>query len=425
MLAVLLGALAVALAVTTPWQTLPADTPGGRVTASPSVDFSPAEQAREEAFRSRLAPSAYTALGLGIGVSLLLGLTPLGARLVGAMSLGGRLGWPGQLVVGAGAVVLVGTAVTVPLRARSEAVLRDAGLSTRSWAGFALDQARSIGVRLAVLSVALLVVYALIRAAPVRWWIPVAAFGAGLVLAGSFLYPVLVEPVFNHFTPLAQGELRTGLLDLAARDGVRVDEVLVADASRRTTSLNAYVSGFGSSRRIVVYDTLLKQGPDQVRLIVAHELGHARADDVLHGTLLGALGVAAAAVGGYLLLTWPWLLRRAGVTSAGDVRSVALLLALITLATVATGPLQNLVSRRIEARADVHALDLTRDPALFARTQRTLATSNLSDLDPSSFVYGMFSSHPTSPERIALARTWARQQGVPVPPPMAPGANLP
>ena len=94
-------------------------------------------------------------------------------------------------------------------------------------------------------------------------------------------------PEGYRFTPLPAGQLRTDLLQLAARDHVPVEDVLVADASRRTTALNAYVSGFGSTRRIVLYDTLVeKASPREVELVVAHELGHAKRQDVLHGTLL-------------------------------------------------------------------------------------------------------------------------------------------
>ena len=110
---------------------------------------------------------------------------------------------------------------------------------------------------------------------------------AVLVLLGSFVYPLLVEPLFNSFTPLPDGSLRTRILALADTEGVHVDDVLVADASRRTTTLNAYVSGFGGTRRVVVYDTLVEDLPeDEALSVVAHELAHARHDDVVTG--LGA-----------------------------------------------------------------------------------------------------------------------------------------
>ncbi|MGZ4616105.1 MAG: M48 family metalloprotease [Actinomycetes bacterium] len=280
---------------------------------------------------------------------------------------------------------------------------------------------KGYGVGLAVTLLMLFGIVGLARWSPQWWWAFGAVLGALLVVVVSFAYPVVVEPVFNKFTPLPHGELRTSLLQMADRDGVPAKDVLVADASRRTNALNAYVSGFGATRRIVVYDTLLdKATPQEIRLIVAHELGHAKARDVLWGTLVGALGVAAVVCLLALLLRWPWLLSRAGVTGAGDARSVALLLALAALLAFVTMPAQALVSRRIEARADVHALDLTRAPSEFAAMQRRLAITNLSDVDPPPLVFGLFSTHPTSPQRIAIARTWAKLHDAPAPSPLAP-----
>jgi STE24 endopeptidase len=186
----------------------------------------------------------------------------------------------------------------------------------------------------------------------------------------------------------------------------------VADASRRTTSLNAYVSGYGATRRIVVYDTLLARASEpEVRSVVAHELGHADDNDVGHFTWVGALGLAAGVCLLYLALTSPALQRRAGIESAADPRSVALLVALFAVVSLASSPVQSLVSRRVEARADVHALQLTGDVETFVSMQRRLSTENLSDLDPPLLVYAMFASHPTGPQRIALAREWERRGG--------------
>ncbi|HZX08747.1 M48 family metalloprotease, partial [Kribbella sp.] len=212
---------------------------------------------------------------------------------------------------------------------------------------------------------------------------------------------------FNHFTSMPAGALRNDFLKLADADGVPVKDVLVADASKRTTALNAYVSGFGSTRRLVVYDTLLKDTPPaQIRLVVAHELGHAAEDDVLHGTLIGVLGTAFGITVLYLLL---------GARMA-DPRRTGLFVALVVAATTLASPVQNLVSRKIEARADYHSLRLTNDPQDFVAMQRDLAVRNISGLDPSGWRYWMFATHPTPPERIAMGRAWAAHNGVTVPP---------
>jgi STE24 endopeptidase len=417
-LAVVLVGLAVVL---TPWQPLPGDG-GQRVAAAdPTLDFTAGQLAREDAFHAAVRPPAYVSYGLGVLFAGLLGLTPVGARIVEkvAAPLGG--GWLWQVLLGTAALTALGRVLVLPWDAWAETVRRDYGLSTRSWPAWAVDVAKGYAVGLVVTLLLVTLVVGLARWSP-RWWWSVAALLAGALVVGvSFVYPLVVEPVFNRFEPMPAGSLRTSLLTLAERDGVRVEEVLVADASRRTSSLNAYVSGFGASRRIVVYDTLLDRATDEeIGLIVAHELGHAKSRDVVWGTALGALGVALAVCVLALVARSGWLLGRAGVDALGDGRAVALVLALAAVAGVVSSPVQALLSRRIETRADVHALELTRAPDVAVAMQRRLSVTNLSDLDPPALVFGMFATHPTGPQRIALARTWSARNGVPVPAPLAP-----
>lgn len=411
---VLCALLAVVILVTTPWHPLP----GARATADPGLDFTPAQIARSGAFNDALDPPAYAGLAAGLLVVLLLGLTPLGARLLGSVTRPLRR-WPLRLV-GAAVVLAVLTRLAgLPFDVWSQTVLHRYGLSTEPWGGWFTDQLTSLGVTLVIWIVVLLGVHLLVRRFPRRWWAGAAAGGFVLVAAASFGYPVLVEPLFNSFHSMPAGPLRTDLLAMARRDGVPVGDVLVADASKRTTELNAYVSGFGSTRRIVVYDTLLSSEPrTEIELIVAHELGHAKRDDVLHGTLVGALGAAAGVCVLFLVITSPRLLRRAGAESPADPRSVALLLAAVTVLLQVAGPVENLISRRIEARADMHALDLTRDPETYVRMQRSLSARNLDDLSPGALEYALWNSHPTGPQRIAMGRDWARLHGVPVPAPL-------
>jgi STE24 endopeptidase len=404
-LVVLLIALGVALALLVPWTVLP----GAHPTVDVARDFTRADVAREVAYHSAVRPPAYAGLLLGLVVAGVLALTPLGARVVTAVARPAGGSFVAQVVLGTLALTLIGRIVTLPLDALAERVLRRYGLSTQSWGSWLLDAAKAVGVATVMTAAVLLAVLALVRAVPQTWWAWAAAVTAAFVVLGSFAYPLLVEPVFNSFTSLPAGQLRTDLLSMAARDHVPVKDVLVADASRRTTSLNAYVSGFGSTRRIVLYDTLIKQAsPAEVELIVAHELGHAKRQDVLHGTLLGAMGAAAGVCVLALLLSWAPLLRRAGVSGPGDARVIPLLLFLVALGTLLLSPGTNLVSRRIEARADVHSLDVTRDVPTFIASEQRLARTNLSDLDPNPLLYAFFSTHPTSPQRIGLAREWAR-----------------
>ena len=399
-LLLVLGALALLLV---PFDVLP----GAHPVVDVARDFTPVEMAREQAFHRAVRPSVYAALGLGLVVAAVLGLTPLGGRLVARLP--GR--WPAQVVLGVLAVTLVGRLLALPLDVRTELVLRDYGLSVQTWAGWAADDAKGVLVAAVPAALALLAVLGLARRLPRTWWAWSAAALAALVVAGSFAYPVLVEPLFDRFQPLPAGSLREDLLALAQQDGVPVRDVLVADASHRTTSLNAYVSGFGSTRRVVVYDTLVQSAsPREVELVVAHELGHAKTRDVLTGTALGALGAAAAVCLLAAALTSSALLARVGASSVADPRVVPLVLAVVALGTLLTAPAVDLVSRRFEARADLHSLQLTGDVDTFISSQRRLAVSNLSDLSPSPLAYALFATHPTGPERIAAARSFTQAQ---------------
>ncbi|WP_242454386.1 M48 family metallopeptidase [Bailinhaonella thermotolerans] len=410
-LAALVALLAAVVAWTTPWRALPADAPG--VTPDPARDFSAAELARSAAFDAAISPPAYISLGLSLVLALVLVLTPVGARVLARLR-GPR---PVRVVTGTFLVAAVSEVLTIPLGVWSEIEQRAFGLSTQTWWSWSIDRFKNFVVGTLLTALLVLAVVALARRFPRRWWLPAALGGFAFTLAVSFVYPVVVEPVFNEFRPMPASALRDDLLKLARTDGVPVTDVLVADASRRTTALNAYVSGFGATRRIVVYDTLLKSAsPAEIRLIAAHELGHAKRGDVLYGTLVGGLGVACGACLLYLLTTSPRLRRRTALRAgAGDPRAAALLVGLITLGTTLGGPAQNLVSRAIEARADAHALGLTRDPRTFVAMQRRLATSNLSDLSPNMIEYAVYSSHPTAAQRIAAARSWARLHKLPEP----------
>ncbi|WP_084517155.1 M48 family metallopeptidase [Microtetraspora niveoalba] len=406
-LLVLGAALVAVVAVTTPWRPLGPEAPDVR--AEPALDFTRAQLDRADAFDAATSAPGYLSLALTLVIAGVLVLTPVGSRLIGRL----RGPWWLRAAAGVLGVYVVTLVLRWPLGMWMESLLRDYGLSTQTWGSWTADRLKNFALQIVLSGVAVLVIVALARKWPRTWWIPASLGAFALTVVVSFAYPVVVEPMFNTFTPLPAGQLRTDLLAMADRDGVPVEDVLVADASRRTTALNAYVSGFGATRRIVVYDTLVRQPAKEVELVVSHELGHAKNDDVLYGTLVGALGAAAGTC--LLFVAFQALRRRAGVPSAGDPRAVALLVGLISLGSVLSGPAQNVVSRQIEARADVHALDLTRDPATFVTMQKSLALRNISDLSPNPFEYIMYASHPSTAERIAMARSWARLNGVPRP----------
>jgi STE24 endopeptidase len=397
-------AFVVVAALVVPWHWLP----GQHVRAVPAEQvFSPAQIARGEHVSGLLRHTAWAGLLVSLVVAVLLGFTRWGSVLVGRLLPGP---WWVKVVLGCLALNALGVVASLPFDWRAQRVELSEGLSQQAWPSWLADRGIGLAVVWAFTAVALLVVIGLARLAPRTWplWCGLAA--AVLAMVGSFVYPVVVEPLFNHFTPMQAGPLRSDILALAKTEHVHVDDVLVADASRRTTTLNAYVSGFGSTRRVVVYDTLLTGlPPAEIEMIVAHELGHAKHDDVLTGTVLGALGSTFGIGLLGLVLGRRRLLDRVQVTGLGDPRVIALLLALTAVGSLAASPVQSTISRAIEARADLTALQATNDPETFIEMQKQLALRSLADPTPPAWSQLWFGSHPTSLQRIGMASQVERE----------------
>jgi STE24 endopeptidase len=221
------------------------------------------------------------------------------------------------------------------------------------------------------------------------------------------LAPVVLDPIFNEFEPLPDGETRGDVLDLAARAGVEVGEVYSIDASRRTTAANAYVTGLGPTKRVVLFDTLCAGGRyhrDEIRLVVAHELGHVRHRDVARGVVYAVL-VAPAAALAVQRLSWSLSPER-GTPAA--LPAVALAAAVVT---APLGLFSNRLSRAIERRADTFALRLAGTPQAFVSFERAIALQNVADLDPPRWVQTVLATHPTPAQRIGVALAYANKAG--------------
>lgn len=375
----------------------------------PEDVFDAVELRRAESHAQALRWLSWSSYVLSALLAVALGVTRAGSRL--ARWLGRWLPW--WLTVPAVVLLLLvaGRLLTLPLGLLArDRNLRD-GISTQPLDGWVVDQTLSILLSWALLSAVVLLLVGLARWSP-RWWFAwCAAALVGFTFFVSLLYPVVVEPLSNDFEPLPDGAFKESVLQLARDEGVEVSEVLVSDASRRTTTLNAYVSGLGATRRIVLYDNLLDDAtPREALAVVAHELAHARHQDVVVGTTLGAVGTVFGVALLALLLHSSGVRRRAGVSGPGDPAATALMVALITAGGVVSSPVQNAVSRAIEARADVTALSATEDPEAFRAVQRRLAARSLADPTPPWIGYLWFSSHPTVLERLAIADAVEQKQ---------------
>uniref|UniRef100_A0A6J6A0P4 Unannotated protein n=1 Tax=freshwater metagenome TaxID=449393 RepID=A0A6J6A0P4_9ZZZZ len=307
-------------------------------------------------------------------------------------------------LVGAGISILIAVAL-LPLGALMRARSVNYGLDTASWGQWGWDAARAAAIAALIAGVATIVAIALIRRFPRRWWVPASAL---IVLGGvlaTFAGPLVIDPIFNRFTPLGPGATRTAVVDLAGRAGVKVGSVYVIDASRRTSAANAYVNGIGSSKRVVLYDTLLtKFPPAQTRLVVAHELAHVHYRDISHGLIflliVAPFGSWAAA---RCLRVWG---PRDGFPAGPS--SVPALTAAVVLVAFSITLISNQLSRAVEARADAYALSLTSDAPTFIAQQRRIAIQNLSDPQPPAALHWLFGTHPTTVERIGIGLAWER-----------------
>src|SRR5579875_3731005 len=246
--------------------------------------FSEAEIARGRAFsrpQRRLA-RARSLLGTAL-------LVELARRPPAALSRRGGGSAP-QTALAAGALSLALALPGLPLRALARRRAIAAGLDTQSWSGWGSDLAKAAAIE-AGLGAALAAGLAALSARErERWWRAAALATVGLSTLVGGLAPVLLDPIFNDFDPLPAGETRTDVLSLAAAAGIDVGEVYAVDASRRTSAANAYVTGLGPTKRVVLYDTLLdRYERDEIRLVVAHELAHLRHRDVWRGVAYTAI----------------------------------------------------------------------------------------------------------------------------------------
>ena len=282
------------------------------------------------------------------------------------------------------------------------------GFSRQTWRDFALDRLKAVTIGSVLAGAALAGLALCANALPSAWPLVAAGAGALVVLLLSFVAPVVLEPIFNEFRPLEDTSLRDEVLKLADDATVPVQEVLVADASKRTTKLNAYVSGLGATRRVVLFDTLIEQASTpEILTVVAHELGHRRYRHVALVTALGMAGVAAFVLALWALLSSEAVLDAIDATGPGDARVAAFALLVASLLGIVGAPFQAALSRRWEYACDRFAIEQTGDLGAFESAFGRLSEANLPDPAPPRIAYLWLFAHPTVPERLAAARAAA------------------
>jgi STE24 endopeptidase len=388
------------------WLLRPRDRPIQPVSVPEGRYFTPAEIERGRSFSEGQLWLFVAALGAQgvVLVSLALGhpravrrrLERLGARPV-----------LGAALAGAGLSVTLGiAALPAGIAAHERAV--DYGISTQTFGSWLGDVGKSAGIGAVLAGAGAALLIALVRRFGGRWWLPGTLAVAVIAAVFVWLAPVVLAPVFNKFTALPENSpARAEVLALARRAGVDVGQVYRVNASRRVRSLNAYVDGIGPTKRVVLFDNLLRRtNRPELKSIVAHELGHVKHDDVLRGlaflVIVAPLGLLFAAELG------AGLARRARVDPRGPAGLPGYFLGLAVAALVLGVP-GNQLSRQIEASADTFALQLTHDPRALLQVQRRLAVSNVSDPDPPGLVTALIGTHPPTMDRIGAAVAYERE----------------
>lgn len=304
----------------------------------------------------------------------------------------------------AGAGLAVGTTlIPLPLSALARRRAIAVGLITQPWRGWAVDLLKSTAIGATLAAGAGGAVVALTHRYPRGWWAPAAAGSVTLGTLLGTLAPVLLDPVFNDFTPLPEGETRSDVLELARAAGVEVGEVYSVDASRRTTGANAYVTGLGPTKRVVVFDTLLdRYSRDEIRVVVAHELAHVRNRDVLRGVAFSGI-VAPAGALAVQRLSWRLSPER------GTARTLPAMALATALVAAPIGLIANRISRAVERRADQYSLELSGAPRAFISFERAIALQNVADVRPPRWITSLLATHPPTLERIGAAVAYANR----------------
>jgi STE24 endopeptidase len=397
------AALVLALISRTPATVRRAEEPPGATDASLGATFTEEQVARHGAYREAAYSVYALALLLEVAVLIILIRGPAGRMVEWLQRVPG--GWAARAAL-LGAFVSVVLAISaVPLGyVFGYAVQHAWDLSNQSVGDWITDRARSAAIAAGIAAVAAIVFFGVVRWQPRTWWLWGWAAFTLLTAAMSFLWPVLIAPLFNRFTPLPEGPLRTRVVTLAREAGVDIGEVYVIDASKRSSIENAYVAGLGSTKQMVLYDTLIEaDDEDATAFVVAHELGHQVEAHVFKNVAIASVGMLV----GFGALAWlaqrPGVLSWAGASSISDLRILPAILLFVLLANLVALPVQNLLSRRFEARADEIALELTEDPATATQVFRRLAFANLADLKPPQPVVSMLFTHPPIVSRINSA----------------------
>ncbi len=314
--------------------------------------------------------------------------------------------WPVQVAVYTGLLWGIALALSFPLDwMRGFRIEHRFGLSTQGFGDWLKDYAKQLALGAAFGLAVVEALSLLLRRFPASWW---AWAAAAWMISSIFIarvFPTLLIPLFYRQEPLKDSSLRQRLETLAVRCGTRVSGIFEVNLSRTTKKANACLCGMGKSRRVLVSDTLLSHyPPEEIEVVLAHELGHHRLN---HIGILIAVSAVASGLSCLAVDRWAqgWM-PRFGISGLSDLSALPLIGLGLFLAGLVLMPVTQGLSRRLERQADCFALEQTRNSAAFIAAMRRLGEQNLAEENPPQWVEWLLYDHPSISKRIAMAQGW-------------------
>jgi Zn-dependent protease with chaperone function len=323
-----------------------------------------------------------------------------------------------QLLIFAPLTLVTVNFLTIPSDVWDEALQRAYGLSVQTWPAWFTDWITNLIIMLIVGTILVAILYAVIRRSPRRWWFYFWLASIPVLLIIFFIQPIVIDPLFFKFTPLAdtQPALVAGIEKVTHRGGIDIprDRMFLMNASSKTTTTNAYVTGFGSSKRVVIWDTTIAKATiPEILFVFGHEMGHYVLLHIPKEMSIIACILLVMLYLGYRLANWmlthwgyQWSIR-----DTKDWASLPALIFVISLLAFLGTPAFNAVSRHFEHEADRYGLEVIHGIVpnanqVAARYFEKSGEMNLADPDPNWFVKAWFFDHPTRPERVHFVATY-------------------
>jgi len=330
-----------------------------------------------------------------------------------------------QAVVFAPTLLLTLALFNVPFDIAEQWVLRKFGISVQGWASWGWDWTKGEIIALIFGTILIWILYAVIRKAPKRWWLYFWLISLPLLVLVAFLQPLIIDPLFHKFEPLSQKDpaLTASLEKMVQRAGQNIppERMYWMNASEKLNAINAYVTGIGASKRMVVWDTTIaKMTTPEIVYVAGHEMGHYVLNHIWKGLAFAALGLFVLFYLGYR--TIGWLLARFGqnwhIRGLDDWASLPALLLLISVFSFVGTPIASATSRYIEHQADQYGIEVTHgltpdSNQVAAQSFQILGEVDLDDPDPNPLDVFLFYSHPPIRDRVRFALTyepWAHGQ---------------